>query len=405
MPGLWMEMASENPVCAPPLCQVQDPVLEPAEAWSRVMSNHVIYDRIWGSRKLARCTLKAALAYPWIYLLADEWGRFELAPKRLWGIAFGAREDVKLRTFVSWLDEYVAVGLLKRYEIDGVTICEWTNFVGPPPSKRRQATLPSESGEIETEGLRPVSRFQAGTAMERSKQRRCSNQAAVSVPSGSALGSLEKEEEEPESEANQEEPPAPSAPSPVCPVCGDTDPECLKCHRPTDLELFIKVFNAAYGRHVTTPGLNGAEEKSCRNLLRTYGREATCCLPLLGWRFDVQGENVDERLRKRVASHLFRDGSRGASGFGWTSLLQRADVIPQDGRLKRIWDIAEDFGIQSGLEKLGVPRPEEPPEPEVLVAPKPLPSSEERLRQIRADELTKLDAEIAAEGQDHVAEE
>jgi hypothetical protein len=123
------------------------------------VSNHVIYDRIWESKKLAACSRNAAFAYPWIYLVADDWGRFEYLPRVIWGKVFGQREDVKAAEVKDWLDEYVRVGLLEKYEVDGLVVCQWTRFVGPPPSKRRAATLPAPSGAIETEGLKGKSRF------------------------------------------------------------------------------------------------------------------------------------------------------------------------------------------------------------------------------------------------------
>jgi hypothetical protein len=130
------------------------------------VANHVIYDRIWESKKLAACSLRAALAYPWIYLVADDWGRFEYVPKRIWGRVFGSREDVRLAEVVAWLAEYERVGLLVRYEVGGHLLCQWTRFVGPPPAKRHAPTMPGPSGVIETTGFKAKSRFQSGSVME-----------------------------------------------------------------------------------------------------------------------------------------------------------------------------------------------------------------------------------------------
>jgi hypothetical protein len=123
------------------------------------LPNHVIYDRIWESKKLAGCTLKAALAYPWIYLVADDWGRFEYQPRVIWGRVFAQRTDVKPGDVEGWLAEYQDAGLLRKYEVLGRLVCQWTRFSGPPPSRRRAAVLPAQDGTIETEGLRPKSRF------------------------------------------------------------------------------------------------------------------------------------------------------------------------------------------------------------------------------------------------------
>jgi hypothetical protein len=105
------------------------------------MPNHVIRDRIWVSKKLAQCSLKAALAYPWIFLVADDWGRFEYRPRVIWGLVFGAREDVSLNDVANWLAEYEKVGLLERYHIEG-DLAAWTNFEGRPPTKRRVSLYP-----------------------------------------------------------------------------------------------------------------------------------------------------------------------------------------------------------------------------------------------------------------------
>jgi hypothetical protein len=132
------------------------------------LSNHVIYDRIWESQKLAKCSLKAALAYPWIYLVADDWGRFEYHPRVVWGRVFGAREDVKLRDVTGWLEEYRAIGLLAVYEKNGREVAAWTRFSGPPPSKRHAATLPGPNGRIESKGFKYKSRFQSAARSQQS---------------------------------------------------------------------------------------------------------------------------------------------------------------------------------------------------------------------------------------------
>jgi len=111
------------------------------------MGNHVIRDRLWRSRKLARCSKQAALAYPWLYLVADEWGRFEHMPNMIHGLVFGARMDCSpedsptVAEVAAWLSEYEEVGLLIRYGSDG-DLAVWTNFEGRPASKRRKSQYP-----------------------------------------------------------------------------------------------------------------------------------------------------------------------------------------------------------------------------------------------------------------------
>lgn len=108
------------------------------------MSSHVIRDRIWESRKLAECSRGAALAYPWIFLVADDWGRFEFNPRRIWSKVFGAREDITVDEVASWLAEYDGKELLVRYHVDG-ELAYWTGFQGRPPSQRRQSLYPEPS--------------------------------------------------------------------------------------------------------------------------------------------------------------------------------------------------------------------------------------------------------------------
>ena len=69
------------------------------------MANHVLRDRIWESNKLARCSRDAALAYPWLLLIADDGGRFEYRPRVIWGKAFCARADVSQEEVELWLSE------------------------------------------------------------------------------------------------------------------------------------------------------------------------------------------------------------------------------------------------------------------------------------------------------------
>ena len=115
------------------------------------MGNHVIRDRIWRSRKLARCSRGASLAYPWIFLVADEWGRFEYRPHMIHGLVFGARMDYSpedtpsVSDVTGWLGEYEKVGLLVRYN-DG-ELAHWTNFEGRAVSQRKPSQH-SEPGEV-----------------------------------------------------------------------------------------------------------------------------------------------------------------------------------------------------------------------------------------------------------------
>lgn len=105
------------------------------------MANHVIRDRIWVSDKLSRCSLPAALAYPWIFLVCDDWGRFEYRPRAIWGQVFGSREDVTVDDVRRWLGEYEREGLLVRYHMDG-DLAYWTGFEGRDIKRRRKSRYP-----------------------------------------------------------------------------------------------------------------------------------------------------------------------------------------------------------------------------------------------------------------------
>ncbi len=109
------------------------------------MANHVIYDRLWESGKLARCSREAALAYPWIFLVADDHGRFEYRPARIWAKVFGGRQDITADDVASWLAEYAREGLLVRYHIDG-DLAYWYRFKGRKPSERRPSDFPDPKG-------------------------------------------------------------------------------------------------------------------------------------------------------------------------------------------------------------------------------------------------------------------
>jgi hypothetical protein len=103
--------------------------------------NHVIYDRIWQSKKLEQCSDLAAAWYAWVFLVADEWGRFEYHPRAIWGEVFRRRPNVTLEQVTAWLQEYERVGLLIRYHING-ELAVWTNFIGRKYSERKASSLP-----------------------------------------------------------------------------------------------------------------------------------------------------------------------------------------------------------------------------------------------------------------------
>jgi hypothetical protein len=131
------------------------------------MGNHVIRDRIWVSDKLSKCSLPAALAFPWVFLICDDWGRFEYRPRAIWGQVFGSREDVSVDDVKRWLAEYERHGLLVRYHIDG-DLAFWTGFEGRPDNRRRKSRYPDPKC-FERVELREPAAISRETAQDRAE--------------------------------------------------------------------------------------------------------------------------------------------------------------------------------------------------------------------------------------------
>lgn len=122
------------------------------------MANHVIYDTVWGSKRLRRCSREAAMAYPWIFLVADDHGRFEFDPRVIWSKCFATRDDITVADVSTWLSEFEREELLFRYGVGG-QYAHWYNFKGRKPSERRKSNYPeppkvSGGGKRATRGRR-----------------------------------------------------------------------------------------------------------------------------------------------------------------------------------------------------------------------------------------------------------
>lgn len=85
------------------------------------------------------------MAYPWIFLVADDHGRFEYKPRMVWKHAFAYRQDVTVEDVAKWMDEYWREGLLVRYHIDG-ELAYWYKFRGRKPSERRPSEYADPKG-------------------------------------------------------------------------------------------------------------------------------------------------------------------------------------------------------------------------------------------------------------------
>jgi len=118
------------------------------------MASQLLRDGLWSSKKLRRCSFLAHTMYPYVYLVADQWGRFEWDPEVLQARLFGARasevpggyregtESVPCGYLLGLLFEYETNGLLERYS-EGSRVCaRWTGYRGLPESKRAKSKLP-----------------------------------------------------------------------------------------------------------------------------------------------------------------------------------------------------------------------------------------------------------------------
>lgn len=151
-----------------------------------------------------------------------------------------------------------------------------------------------------------------------------------------------------------------------------------------ELELCFQVYRRSYDRtNKVLPKLSEKAKRHFRGLLAANGREAACCLPILACSYDHAGDRDDggrgTRVKDRAFSHLFHDGY--GTTFDWSTLLQNAETADPE-RLPMIWKVAAEFGIDAGLEKLGVPKPPEP-DPAVPVVPHKFRPSMEVIEELR----------------------
>lgn len=130
-----------------------------AEEEERLMSNQLMRVGLLGSKRLRRCSFRAHMAYPYVYLIADHWGRFEWDLPVLNSLLFGARmadvpkgylpgtKGVPEGYLLCMLYEFEANGLLRRYQADGTVIGLWSDFKGLPESKRAASKLLGPQGD------------------------------------------------------------------------------------------------------------------------------------------------------------------------------------------------------------------------------------------------------------------
>ena len=306
------------------------------------MGNQLIRAGLLGSRRLRRCSFQAHVAYPFVYLIADHWGRFEWDLPVLNSHLFGSRladvpkgylpgtDSAACGYLLCLLYEYEQNGLLGRYQCPGVVIGVWSNYQGLPESKRSKSKLP----EPEEDSLIPLpdgmqsvpSWYPDGTESERI------GSLVVGLGLGEGGGEVKVRGVGAESEQPQKH-------------------SALRKSISTALWLFTDAFNRAYGKRIGPPTLTKSADRHFRALLHNYGHKTVACLPLIAWVYDHK-QGGDGRCKSRAASHLLRDGERT---FLWSSLFERLDQIRQSGgAIKRICEIAEELEILSELNDLGV---------------------------------------------------
>jgi hypothetical protein len=190
---------------------------------------------LYDSDRLERCSTRAAFAYPFILGVADDWGRAEWNPRKIFARCFPKRPTVREADVRAWLEEYERVrspmdpegqGLLTRYQVDGVAYFEWWAWKGSPPSKRRFMRCPpppwadpSESKVWEKSRYQQIAKRRASRRIQVREKARVGTTAVPSVPAVHA-GLLEVEEER----ASVTVPPGTSPPARSSPPLPDHDP-------------------------------------------------------------------------------------------------------------------------------------------------------------------------------------
>lgn len=304
------------------------------------MGNHVIRDRVWSSRKLGQCSKEAAMAYPAIFLIADEWGRFEYRPHMVWSAVYGPRMDYAPndtptpQDVARWLDEYWKVGLLVRYHIEG-DLAYWTGFTGRPPTKRRKSQYP------DPEGL-PTLAHKSG------RKKAARPHVSVVEPDQTGATSKSKSKRQEQETGAGDESTAAAATTAVVVFNAEAPPatEILAGH-------YLACFNAVFGRSVgITPKL---VEKVGRRLKDGYRPWQIVAVPIL-----VEANGMSPEFRKSISPDIpLRDGKNPRTSNGQT--YGATDWIERElGRIdracldERLTEIARQFGVLDQLMQSGV---------------------------------------------------
>lgn len=115
------------------------------------------------SRKLNAIPWRAHTLYPHLLSCADDWGRLRVSPTILHGQAWPRREVTaeSIEDLRAALAAYVSVGLMRTWEVDGVTFGEWTGWQARPAPKVHKTPEPPWSEHTHTGWCAPSAIRQA----------------------------------------------------------------------------------------------------------------------------------------------------------------------------------------------------------------------------------------------------
>ena len=95
-----------------------------------VASDMGIDDRL---AEIADTDPMAALLWPWLLTVFDDWGRADASPRRIKGAAFGSLDAITATVIANAIEKFIAAGLLQSYAVDGreyiaVPAAKWFDY-------------------------------------------------------------------------------------------------------------------------------------------------------------------------------------------------------------------------------------------------------------------------------------
>ena len=107
------------------------------------MPKRILDDSLLTSLSLARCSPRAQDAFPRFILLCDDFGCFEVIPRRIVGDGWVYRTDVSEADVVGWLEEYVGAGMAVLWTENERRYCYLTGWDGPHGQRKREEYDPN----------------------------------------------------------------------------------------------------------------------------------------------------------------------------------------------------------------------------------------------------------------------